>query len=333
MARLYAARAPREALDLNRMGRYHEASSLARVRWRPGTVTRIAYDSGVPLVAEERLLMTTYASDIQRRTHILYRLISATILAASCSSGSGSPAGPDTEPFPKLAISVSPTPVPAIPTAATSSSVTLLVAGEVTFSESAGVAGRITRVSGEVILDGITAASASLNVDLPFTASGSTGDLYSQEFVISELFTTGRWRFSASGVDAMGRSFQVPAVEVQIELTVPPAPSSDVLLFGDSNYDVFLGCFSCSRFDSESVHNPFGQYGSRFSSTSIWNHFSQYGSPFSTHSACNEFASNPPILVDNQGAFYGELTLNLFRPNAVRDPDVVDWLRHVVCEE
>ncbi|MGH8544272.1 MAG: hypothetical protein ACREX3_11725 [Gammaproteobacteria bacterium] len=207
------------------------------------------------------------------------------------------------------------------------------MAGQVNFTESAGVAGRITRVSSKVILDGRTATSASLNVDLPFSASGTAGDLYSQEFAISEIFSSGRWRFSASGVDATGRSFQVPAVEVQIELTVPPAPSSDVLLFGDTNYNVFLGCFSCSRFDSESIHNPFGQYGSRFSSTSIWNHFSQYGSVFSTHSACNEFAGNPPILADSQGNFYGELTLNLFRADAIRDPDVVDWLRVVVCED
>jgi hypothetical protein len=105
-----------------------------------------------------------------------------------------------------------------------------------------------------------------------------------------------------------------------------------ISLYGGRNYDVYLGCFDCNEFASNSVHNSFGNYGSRFSSTSIWNHFSDYGSEFSTNSACNDFASNPPRLFDTNGRSYGELTLNQFRSSAIKDADIVRWLRFTVCE-
>ena len=118
--------------------------------------------------------------------------------------------------------------------------------------------------------------------------------------------------------------------------SAPPPPVSvgngRVLLYGGRDHAVFIGCFSCNEFDSESIFNEFGKYGSRFSATSIWNHFSTYGSEFSGDSACNQFASNPPILVDNNGRSYGALTLNQFARGAISDSTIVRWLRVTVCE-
>lgn len=108
-------------------------------------------------------------------------------------------------------------------------------------------------------------------------------------------------------------------------------PSSDaLLLFGGENHRTFLGCLNCSEFDTNSVHNKFGNYGSKFSDKSIFNPFSDYGSPYSAHSACNLFADDPPVVVDNSGEYHGRLTLN----KALRQVDmpmILAWLVGV-CE-
>lgn len=67
-----------------------------------------------------------------------------------------------------------------------------------------------------------------------------------------------------------------------------------LLLFGGTNHKIFLGCLSCNKFDTTSVCNSFGAYGSRFADTSIWNRFSDYGSRFSDESPWNRFATNHP---------------------------------------
>jgi hypothetical protein len=35
------------------------------------------------------------------------------------------------------------------------------------------------------------------------------------------------------------------------------------------------------------------------------NGFGQFASQFSSYSACNEFASDPPVIVDRSGSYYG----------------------------
>ncbi len=114
-----------------------------------------------------------------------------------------------------------------------------------------------------------------------------------------------------------------------------PTPSNGLYVWGGPNYTQFLGfftCVFCTEFASDSVNNLFGSYGSQFSSTSIRNQFSQYGSPFSTYSACNEFAFNPPkVFNSNRSVYYGELTVNQFRFDAIKNASIVNWLIGDVC--
>ena len=107
--------------------------------------------------------------------------------------------------------------------------------------------------------------------------------------------------------------------------------SSDaLLLFGGESHRTFLGCLNCSEFDTNSVHNKFGDYGSKFSDKSIFNKFGDFGSPYSPYSACNSFADDPPVVVDNAGDYHGRLTLN--RTLQVVDvPMIVAWLAGI-CE-
>lgn len=69
-----------------------------------------------------------------------------------------------------------------------------------------------------------------------------------------------------------------------------------LLIYGGSDHDVFLGKLNADCYDSESIWNEYGTYGSKYSSKSIW----------------NEYASTPPVVVDSRGNFYGYLTANEF---------------------
>lgn len=69
-----------------------------------------------------------------------------------------------------------------------------------------------------------------------------------------------------------------------------------LLIYGGSDHDVFLGKLNADCYDSESIWNEYGTYGSKYSSYSPW----------------NEYASTPPVVVDSRGNFYGYLTANEF---------------------
>ncbi len=86
-----------------------------------------------------------------------------------------------------------------------------------------------------------------------------------------------------------------------------------ILIYGGSDHDVFLGKLNADRFDSESIWNPYGTYGSRYSSKSIWNKYGTYGSKYSSYSPFCSYASNPPVLVDASGRFYGYFTANTLK--------------------
>jgi hypothetical protein len=119
--------------------------------------------------------------------------------------------------------------------------------------------------------------------------------------------------------------------------TPPPAPSPSTAfhVWGGPGYTQYLGfftCVFCTEFGADSINNEFGRYGSQFSSTSMRNEFSQYGSEFSTYSACNQFASTPPRVYNaNRSTYYGELTLNQFRGDAIKAATIVNWLTGSVC--
>lgn len=103
----------------------------------------------------------------------------------------------------------------------------------------------------------------------------------------------------------------------------------EILIFGGRRHDTFLGCLTCSQYNSSSVFNEFGKYGSSYSATSVFNNYSDFGSPYSPYSACNKYATDPPVLVDRAGNFYGRLTLNQYRGDRVTDSTVLAWLAGV----
>ena len=87
------------------------------------------------------------------------------------------------------------------------------------------------------------------------------------------------------------------------------ATIAGALLFGDDGQ--YLGRFT-NRFDSESVLNEYGAYGSPYRSNSTNNEYGTYGSPYSSLSARNPFATRPPLIVRN-GQFLAYYTTNTIR--------------------
>lgn len=103
------------------------------------------------------------------------------------------------------------------------------------------------------------------------------------------------------------------------------------MVFGGSGHKTYLGCLSCNSYNSESVLNSYGSYGSAYSATSIFNAYSEYGSPYSAYSACNPYASDPPVIVDGAGKYYGRLTVNTYRSDGPPTPELRAWVA-AVCE-
>lgn len=81
---------------------------------------------------------------------------------------------------------------------------------------------------------------------------------------------------------------------------------------GEKGHHVFLGCLTCDKHSSSSVCNKYGEYGSKYGGTSIWNKYGAYGSKYSATSPWNKYASDPPVIVDPEGNFYGYFTANSY---------------------
>ena len=109
-------------------------------------------------------------------------------------------------------------------------------------------------------------------------------------------------------------------------LTTTSFAGKEILVFGGEGHKTFLGCLTCSEYDTSSLYNKYGNFGSSYSATSIFNRYSEFGSAYSSHSACNKYASDPPVLVDRGGNFYGRLTMNKYHGEAITDGSIVAWL-------
>lgn len=108
--------------------------------------------------------------------------------------------------------------------------------------------------------------------------------------------------------------------------------SSKLMIFGGMDHKTYLGCLNCSEYASDSVLNQYGTNGSPYSSNSIWNPYSEFGSAYSNYSACNSYASDPPVIVDHNGSFYGRLTLNRYHPQLGAGAKYFGWLSENVCK-
>ncbi len=94
------------------------------------------------------------------------------------------------------------------------------------------------------------------------------------------------------------------------------AQSQPILIFGGEDHRDFLGCLTCSQYDANSVWNQYSTYGwaNRYGT---WSQYGPYKSAYSATSACNQYATDPPVLVDQTGTFYGRLSINPYIANSI----------------
>ena len=111
-----------------------------------------------------------------------------------------------------------------------------------------------------------------------------------------------------------------------------PSQERKLMVFGGPGHRAYLGCLSCSEIEMDSVFNSVGPHGSAVASESIWNTVSEYGSQVSPYSACNQVASDPPVIVDQDGIAYGRLTVNSVNPNIGVGARFQNWLTSEVCQ-
>jgi len=84
--------------------------------------------------------------------------------------------------------------------------------------------------------------------------------------------------------------------------------------------DEYLGEYGGSRYDPNSAHNPYGQYGSPYSSPSVNNPYGEYGSPYSPKSTRNPYATEAPRLYDSRGNYRGRLSNNPYDSDSISNP-------------
>jgi hypothetical protein len=78
-----------------------------------------------------------------------------------------------------------------------------------------------------------------------------------------------------------------------------------------------------------SVLNSFS-FGSPYGQT-IFNHYSDFGSAYSSMGSCNAYATDPPVIVDASGRYYGRLTLNEYHTEIGIGRNYIGWLKEKVC--
>jgi len=71
------------------------------------------------------------------------------------------------------------------------------------------------------------------------------------------------------------------------------------VLIAQDDKNTYLGKIANS-YDSESIFNEYGTYGSQYNSLSIWNQYGTFGSEYNSNSATNPYTSTPPMIIKNR---------------------------------
>lgn len=108
---------------------------------------------------------------------------------------------------------------------------------------------------------------------------------------------------------------QKAALALMLATAVAPVVANDVcevvrdaVLLAQDDKNTYLGKIT-NPYDSESIFNEYGAYGSEYSSTSIWNQYANFGGEYSSYSPHNSYTSTPPMIVRNRKVL-GYLTAN-----------------------
>jgi len=99
----------------------------------------------------------------------------------------------------------------------------------------------------------------------------------------------------------------------------------------EANDGTFLGKLNPNEYDSESIFNEYGNFGSEYSPTSIFNQYGSYGGEYSSLSPFNEYSSTPPKIVVN-GQFIAYLTVNEYLSPRISPRKAKQWAREHISQ-
>lgn len=120
-----------------------------------------------------------------------------------------------------------------------------------------------------------------------------------------------------------------------------------LMIFGGEGHAVYLGCLNCDSTRPDSIFNVSGRYGRCLgvSGDNLYcrGFISKFGNKrlFSDMSACSPRATDPPVIVDNDGNYYGRFSISrslghsdsvcsAFSPTKnIAICEIVEW----VCEQ
>ncbi len=93
----------------------------------------------------------------------------------------------------------------------------------------------------------------------------------------------------------------------------------------------FLGKLNPNEYDSESIFNEYGNFGSEYSPTSIFNEYGSYGGDYSSLSPFNEYSSTPPKIIVN-GQVIAFLTVNEYVSQRIDPKRIKQWAKENVSQ-
>ena len=80
------------------------------------------------------------------------------------------------------------------------------------------------------------------------------------------------------------------------EVSLSPVLVQGILVAADGQ---FLGNVNDNQYESDSIANRYGTYGSRYNALSIWNRYGTYGSSYNVLSPWSAYSSTPPCIYEN----------------------------------
>lgn len=96
------------------------------------------------------------------------------------------------------------------------------------------------------------------------------------------------------------------ALALYLVIFVPNAKAEEVcgivqgaVLIAQDDNNTYLGKITNS-YDSDSIFNEYGTYGSEYNSESIWNQYATFGGDYSNYSPSNAYTSTPPMIIKNK---------------------------------
>ncbi len=111
---------------------------------------------------------------------------------------------------------------------------------------------------------------------------------------------------------------------VNTKITLSSFP---LYLYANDGTGTFLGEISSNKYDTDSIANKYGDYGSKYDTKSIFNPYGDYGSKYSKYSVFNEYASNPPKIFDKNAKLVGYLTANKYIRDAISYEEMMVLLK------